>query len=332
MKHITKENFFASLAAEGGDRPWTRDYLVMYSTLLKGMVTDPDLMLLPIDDHLVHRGDGVFDVMRCVDGRIYQMEAHLKRLERSARAISLRMPSEYDRVREIIREITAKGGEKNCLIRVILSRGPGSFTTNPFDCPSSHMYINVVRHHRPPEHWYKEGIPVITSHVPIKKPFFAVIKSCDYLPNVLMKMDAIKAGCPYAIGLDEEGFLAEGSTENVGIYARDGFLKFPGLEKTLDGITLGRTFELAEGLVRDGVIGGVSFARILPEEAYNAHEMMLLGTSISVLPVTKYDNRVIGNGRSGPVCSALGRLLEKDMMENMDLLTEVDWEGRGLPD
>jgi hypothetical protein len=48
--------------------------------------------------------------------------------------------------------------------------------------------------------------------------------------------------------------------------------------------------------------------------------------------VTKYDNRVIGNGRSGPVCSALGRLLEKDMMENMDLLTEVDWEGRGLPD
>lgn len=327
MRHITKEDFFTTLTAEGGERPWTRDYLVMYSTLLKGMVTDPDLMLIPIDDHLVHRGDGVFDVMRCVDGRIYQMEAHLRRLERSAKAISLKMVPEYDRVREIIKALTAKGGERNCLIRVILSRGPGSFTTNPFDCPSSHMYINVVRHHRPPEHWYRGGISMITSHVPIKNPFFAVIKSCDYLPNVLMKMEAMNAGSPYAVGLDEEGFLAEGSTENVGIFARDGFLKFPGLEKTLDGITLGRTFELAQVLVRDGLMRGVSFARISPEEARDAHEMMIMGTSIGVLPVTQYDGSVIGDGHPGPVCSALGRLLEADMRENRDLLIDVEWDG-----
>jgi len=208
-------------------------------------------------------------------------------------------------------------------LRVILSRGPGSFTTNPFDCPSSHMYINVVRYHRPPEEWYRDGIPLITSHVPIKKPFFALIKSCDYLPNVLMKMDAINSGCPYAVGLDEEGHLAEGSTENVGICAHDGLLKFPGLEKTLHGITLARTKELAQVLVREGLIRGVSFARISPEEASNAKEMMLLGTSISVLPVTRYDGKPIGDGRPGPVCRTLGALMEKDLLENEALLTEV---------
>jgi branched-chain amino acid aminotransferase len=326
MRHITKEEFFASMAGTG-DRPWTRDYLAMYSTMLNGMVTDPDLMLIPVDDHLVHRGDGVFDVMRCVDGRIYQMEPHLQRLERSARAISLQVPPEYGRVREIIQGVTARGGERNCLVRVILSRGPGSFTANPFDCPSSQMYINVVRYHRPPEGWYRDGVSAVTSHVPIKKPFFAVIKSCDYLPNVLMKMEAVRAGSPYAVGLDEEGFLAEGSTENLGIFDRDGLLKFPGLEKTLDGITLGRTFELARILVEEGLIRGVTFARISPEEALHAREMMLLGTSINVLPVTRYDGGVVGDGHPGPVCRALGRLLEKDMRENKDLLTEVDWSG-----
>ena len=79
----------------------------MYSSQWRGFVTDPALMMVPIDDHLVHRGDGVFDVMRCVDGKIYQMEAHLQRLERSARSISLRLPPEYNQVKDIIKCIPA---------------------------------------------------------------------------------------------------------------------------------------------------------------------------------------------------------------------------------
>lgn len=323
LKCITKEDFFTNLRAVAGDRPWQKNYLVMYSSLWQAMVTDPDLMVVPIDDHLVHRGDGVFEVIRCIHGKVYQLEAHLKRLERSAKAIGLNMPAAYSQVREIIKALIVKGGERDCLIRIIISRGPGSFTTNPFDCPSSHIYVSVLHYHRSPEAWYQQGIPVMTSRIPGKQSFFANIKSCNYLPNVLMKMEAIQAGCQYSIALDENGFLAEGSTENVGILSQDGFLKFPGLENTLAGITLCRVFELAEFLVKERLIKGVQFAKLPLSEAYLSSEVMLLGTSINILPVVNYDGRQIGNGRPGPVFAGLSELLEKDMLGNTDLLTDT---------
>ena len=182
----------------------------MYSSQWNGITTDPELMIIPVDDHLVHRGDGVFDVIRCVNGKIYQMERHLQRLERSAKAISLNPPPEYKDIRALIKHMVLIGGEKECLIRIVLSRGPGSFSTNPFDCPSSQIYVNVIRYKNLPSEYYRDGVALVTSHIPIKKSFFATIKSCNYLPNVLIKMEAIKANAQYAVALDEDGFLAEG--------------------------------------------------------------------------------------------------------------------------
>lgn len=283
-------------------------------------------MLLPVDDHLAHRGDGVFDVMICINGKIYQMEAHLKRLERSAAGISLDFPPEYNEAREIIKSLVPHGKEKDCIIRIVLSRGPGGFSTNPFECPSSQMYINVIRYHKLPEKDYKEGVSVITSRVPAKKSFFATIKSCNYLQNVLMKMEAINRGCKYSINLDDEGSLGEGSTENIGMVSKDGFFKIPGFENTLAGVTAKRVFELAETLVKEGVLKGVGFARILPEDVYLSSEVMLIGSSINLLPVVSFDGKVIGNGSPGPVHSKLLNLLWKDMTENKDLLTDIAWE------
>jgi len=326
LERITKDNFISHIASE--KRPWQEDYLVMYSSQWRGFVTDPGLMTVPIDDHVVHRGDGVFDVMRCVKGNIYQMEAHLQRLERSAESISLDLPPDYGQIRDIIRTLILAGGEKECLIRVILSRGPGSFSTNPYECPLSHIYVVVVRYHSLPEKLYQDGIPIVTSRIPIKKSYFATIKSCNYLPNVLMKMEAIQAGCKYSVALDEEGCLAEGSTENVGVVSRDGVLKFPGFEKTLAGITVKRIFELAELLARNGVIQDVQFERIPLNEAYLCSEVMLFGTSINILPVVSFDGNTVGDGAPGPVYLKLSSLLWKDMCENKDLLTSLDWESQ----
>jgi branched-chain amino acid aminotransferase len=324
LKTVTKENIFQTLTR--GKKPWQDNYLAMYSSQWKGMVTDPDLMTVPIDDHLVHRGDGVFDVMRCVDGRIYQMEAHLARLEKSAEAISLHLPPDYGQVREMIKALILAGGEKNCIIRIILSRGPGGFTTNPFESPSSQIYMNVIRYHRPPETFYREGVSLITSRIPIKKSFFATVKSCNYLPNVLMKMEAIHAGSQYAIGLDEEGFLAEGSTENIGVLSRDGVLRLPGFEKTLAGVTAKRVFELAEALVQEKELRRVRFDRIPLQDAYLASEVLLMGTSINILPVARFDGKAVGEGRPGPVYQSLSGLLDRDMRENRDLLTPLAWD------
>lgn len=327
FRSITKDDFFSNLASE--KRPWQENYLAMYSSQWHGFATDPTLMMVPIDDHLVHRGDGVFDVMRCFNGKIYQMEAHLERLERSAKAISLDLPSDYNHIRDILKTLILEGRKKDCLARVILSRGPGSFSTNPYECSSSQMYAVVVRYHHLPNDCYQKGISIITSKIPVKKPFFATIKSCNYLPNVLMKMEAIQSGSLYSVTLDEEGYLAEGSTENIGVLSKDGILKFPGFDKTLAGITVKRIFELAQTLVEDGVIQGVHFAKIPLEEAYICSEVMLFGTSIMILPVVSFDGRRIKGGSPGPVYSKLSSLLRKDMTENQDLLTKIEWKSEG---
>ena len=229
-------------------------------------------------------------------------------------------------IREIIKNLVLLGAERDCLIRVILSRGPGSFSTNPYDCPSSQIYVNIIRFRKMPETYYEEGISLITSDIPVKKTFFANIKSCNYLPNVLMKKEAVAAGCPYSVALDEQGFLAEGSTENVGVLTKDGILKFPEFERILSGITVNRVFQLANELLEEGMIRGVEFARISPSEAYQAEEMFLTGTSLEIVPVVSYDGKRIGKGVPGHVYTKLSSLLWGDMTQNRELLTELDWE------
>lgn len=326
---VDRTNYFR--IQDRDPKPWQSDYLAMYSTAWRGFTTDPALMSVPVDDHLVHRGDGVFDVMRCVEGRIYQMEAHLARLEKSAGAVSLPLPPDYEGIREIIETLAVRGGVKDCVIRVTLSRGPGSFSPNPFDCPESHMYVVVLKYNEPPPRYVDKGISILTSRVPSKQPFYASIKSCNYLPNVLMKMEAVQGGCQFGVALDEEGCLTEGATENIGVVSGEGVLRFPGFDRTLAGTTVGRAFKLGAALVRDRLVSGIEFGRIPLEDAYAAREVMLLGTSIDILPVVGFDGRLIGDGRPGPVAAGLRDILWSDMRSNRELLTELDWAAREEP-
>jgi len=140
-----------------------------------------------------------------------------------------------------------------------------------------------------------------------------------------MKMDAIKADCKYSVNIDDEGFIGEGSTENICIVSEDGYIKIPGFENTLAGTTAGRVFHLADSLVTDKSIKGVQFERISPEDVYRSSEVMMMGTSINLVPVVRFDGKVIGKGVPGPVYSILSQLLWNDMTENTELLTEVGW-------
>lgn len=326
MKHrlVTRKNFLSVITA--GEKPWQNNYLAMYSSQWRGATTDPAIMMIPADDHLVHRGDGVFDVMRCINGKIYQMEEHLARLEHSAGAVSLRPPREYPHIRSLIKEMVVLGGERDCIIRIVLSRGPGSFSIDPSDCPETQLYINVIRFKGLPRDLYFKGVSACTSTIPIKKSFFATIKSCDYLPNVLMKIEAGRAGCMYPVSLDEEGFIAEGATENIGIVTTDMVLLFPDFQRTLAGTTAQRVYELADSLLKDGTLKGVAFANIPPADAYRAREMFLTGTSINILPIISYDGKAIGGGLPGDTYKRLLELLRKDMEENRELLTDVPWD------
>ena len=90
-----------------------------------------------------------------------------------------------------------------------------------------------------------------------------------------------------------------------------------------------RVAAFAEALVHEKIPKRIQFDKIPLEEAYESAEVLLAGTSIRILPVVRYDGKVIGNGRPGPVYSRLSQLLDKDARENKDLLAEIDWETSG---
>lgn len=315
----------ADLAARLEDlrRPWHENYLAMYSSQWGGLVTDPVLMCLPADDHLVHRADGVFDVSKCVDGQAYCLKAHLDRLQRSAGAIGLALPPEYDHVLDIIKAAVRAGGVKDVIIRIMVSRGPGGFSTNPHECPASQLYVLIYRLKTPPKRAYEEGVTIISAPVPVKTAFFANIKSCDYLSNVLVKKAAVEAGADFAVTWDENGFLAEGSTENIILVSPGAELLIPEFERTLRGITVTRVTELAQGLAGEGLLRKVRAARIDRGLAQRCPEVILCGTSLDVLPVSQWDGRKVGGGRAGPVAKRLRELMLSDMAHNRELLTPM---------
>jgi len=294
-----------------------QSYLAMYSSLLGGVVTEPSLMWIPIDDHIVHRGDGVFEVIKCCKGYIYQFQAHLQRLQKSAQGIGLEFPLSLPELKQRIRETIKAARVKDCVIRIFLSRGPGGFSVNPFESIGTQLYIVITKWLPPDKKHLQKGVKAIISKIPLKSGFFAQIKSCNYLPNVLMKKEAIQKGADYAIGLDENGYLAEGATESVGIVSTDGYLKFPESNRILEGITLKRAFFLSQELVKTKLIRGVHFCPISLEEAYKAKEILLLGTTIDVLPVVSLQGKRIGDGFPGAVFKAFKGLFEQDLFSDV---------------
>jgi branched-subunit amino acid aminotransferase/4-amino-4-deoxychorismate lyase len=321
MKILTKDELFGD--GKSLLRPWHEKYLAMFSSAYGGIVTDPTIMMLPADDHLVHRGDGVFDVAKCIEGGIYQFEGHLQRLFLSAQGIFLNPPYSPAEMREIIIETVKAGGHKNCLVRITISRGPGGFSVDPYECPCSHLYVNVIKLKQIPDSFINEGVRIIITQLPIKPSFFATIKSCNYLPNALMAMGARKEGAQFAVSMDERGFLAEGATENIGLLTRDNVLVFPEFHRILKGLTVSRIADLAGSLVSNNEIHDIRFAHITPQDAYDCSEFYLFGTSIDLLPVVQIDGRLIGGGVPGLIAKRLRELLYDDMTTNEKIITRV---------
>jgi branched-subunit amino acid aminotransferase/4-amino-4-deoxychorismate lyase len=304
-------------------KPFHEHYYAMYSSVYDAVVTDPVLMMVPVDDHVVHRGDGVFEAFKSVDGCIYNLDAHLNRLECSAAAVCLPLPHARDELRRVIMETVRCGGRPDCLVRVILSRGSGSYGVNPYDCPVPHVYVTVSRLAPPFMAAHPEGARVKSSNVPVKHAFMAVIKNCNYLYNALMKKEAVDAGVDFTLAFDADNCMAEGATENMGIVSQAGDLCFPRLDRILAGTTMLRVAELAGTLVEKQILRSVQFRNIPRQELDSMREMVVVGTTFDVAAVVQFDGRPVGGGTPGPIAAGLLAALQKDIRENRRMQTPV---------
>src|SRR4029450_8416126 len=126
---LTADDVLAQFKALRSRQPV--DYWAFYSSQLGGIVTDPALMVLPFDDHMVHRGHGIFDTAGLIKGKIYDLEAHLDRFLLSAERSKLRLPWSRGEMRDTTVKTTAASGKREGSIRYWLSSGPGSLELTP---------------------------------------------------------------------------------------------------------------------------------------------------------------------------------------------------------
>jgi len=225
-------------------------FAAFFSSQLGGIVTDPALMVIPFDDHMVHRGHGIFDTAGLVAGKIYDLEAHLDRFLRSAERSKLRLPGSREEMRDIIVKTAAASGRRDGSIRYWLSSGPGSLDLTPAAGAEPGFFVMVFGGLSYPERWYSEGLKVMTTTYPIKAPLYAITKATNYLPNVLMQMEAKQAGFDNGVFIDAGGHVGESSNMNVAFVSKGGAFIHPKFDHILAGCTSLRLLELARVLHR----------------------------------------------------------------------------------
>ena len=249
-------------------------------------------------DHGLLYGDGIFEGIRLYNGRVFRLEEHLKRLELSARAIMLEIPMSREEISAAVCATCRANGLTDGYIRLVVTRGTGTLGLNPYHCSDPQLFIIADKIQLYPEEYYTEGLKIVT--VPTRRIGPAglppMIKSLNYLNNILAKIEAINAGCMEAIMLNDQGYVAECTGDNVFIL-QDGTLHTPPSSAgALKGITREVTVEIAHSL-------GIPLAEsnLTRYDLWVADECFLTGTAAEIVPVTAVDGRAVGTGHPGPV-------------------------------
>jgi branched-chain amino acid aminotransferase len=269
---------------------------------IDGRLFDKDDAKISVFDHGLLYGDGVFEGIRIYNGRIFECEAHLRRLYDSARSIRLEIPQSPAQFRAALEQTVAGNELKDGYIRAIVTRGGGDLGIDPRKCAKPTVIIIAGGITIYPSESYAKGIDLITASVIRNHPnaLCSRIKSLNYLNNILARIEANDAGAAEAIMLNHVGNVAECTADNVFI-VRGGEVQTP---TTADGILEGVTRRVVLGLCAELNIPAVE-KTLQRYDLYVADECFLSGTAAEVIPATRIDRRPIGDGTVGPITRRL---------------------------
>lgn len=290
-------------------------FLCLYSSWVNAIVTDPALMLIPLDDQIVHRGDGVFESFKSVSRQIYMLEPHLDRLESSMDQLHLKLPCTRERLIDLIKQVGQVADSDNILFRLYISRGPGGFSGNPLDSVGQQIYIVAQQSAGVLKEKHEKGVSAKISHVPRKDQWIAEIKTCNYISNVLMKEEAKLNNVDFTIGVSANGHVGEGATENIAIITKDNEFVYPPFDGVLRGTTLLRTIELLEQNQKALGLPVPRQRHITVQELAEAREICLLGTTLDLMPVVQFDGKAVGEGVPGEQCKKIIELILNDQKQ-----------------
>ncbi len=265
---------------------------------IDGEIVEGDEARIPVTDHGLLYGDGIFEGIRVYRNRVFRLDAHMKRFEAGARGIALELPGGIDAVRAIVLATVRAFGADEAYVRLIATRGDGSLSVDPTTCPQPRLICMVDHVRIYPLDKLSSGLDLVTSS--LRRPSPDVldprIKSLNYLNNVLAKLEARQRGADEALMLNAQGMIAETSVANV-FAVRDGVLLTPpATDGALEGVTRATVMELATRLgipVREQTLSRFDF--------FAAEEAFLTGSGAGIVPIRSLDARAIGRGRPGPI-------------------------------
>ncbi|HEY5228116.1 MAG TPA: branched-chain-amino-acid transaminase [Opitutaceae bacterium] len=263
---------------------------------LDGRFVDEADAKVSVFDHGLLYGDGVFEGIRLYGGNVFRLDEHLERFEWSAKAILLDMPLTRAEWSEAICETCRQNGLRDGYIRAVVTRGVGDLGLAPWLCAKPSYFVIASKISLYPAEHYEKGLSIVT--VPTRRigpaALPATIKSLNYLNNILGKIEAKQAGALEAIMLNDQGYVAEATADNVFIVHKGEILTPSSSSGALRGVTRSTIIDIAKDL-------GIPEreANLTRYDLWCADECFLTGSGAEVIPVVKLDGRVIGSGKPG---------------------------------
>ncbi|KHF40985.1 branched-chain-amino-acid transaminase [Halalkalibacter okhensis] len=251
---------------------------------------------ISVYDHGFLYGDGVFEGIRVYEGNVFRLQEHLDRLYNSAKSIMLSIPHSKEEMKQLVVKTLQKNQLSNAYIRLVISRGVGNLGLDPASCAAPQVIIIAEELALFPKELYESGLEIVTVATRRNRPdvLSPKVKSLNYLNNILVKIEASLAGVSEALMLNDQGYVAEGSADNVFIVKGTELITPPGYVGALEGITRNAIIEFAKDL--GYTVKEEPFTR---HDVYVADEVFLTGTAAEVIAVVKVDGRVIGEGKPG---------------------------------
>jgi len=274
---------------------------------MDGEFVDWEDATIHVLSHVVHYGSSVFEGLRCYEtangSACFRLRDHLRRLESSAKIYRMDYSYSVDELAEATKELVRINGLKACYVRPCVFRGFGQMGVNPLNCPIQTIIACWEWGAYLGDEGVKKGIDACVSSwrrlAPNTMPSLAKAGS-NYMNSQLMKMEAVLNGFAEAIALDIDGYVAEGSGENVFLVKDRGLVTPPSGASILPGITRHSTIVLAREL------GYTVRKQMIPREGlYIADEVFLTGSAAEITPVRSVDKIPVGSGKPGPVTLAI---------------------------
>lgn len=269
---------------------------------LDGKFCSKDEAKVSVFDHGLLYGDGIFEGIRFYNGRVFKLEEHLRRLWDSGRAINLEIPLAPGAMREAVLETIRQNNLTDGYVRLIVTRGVGNLGLAPWTCERPSVIIIADNIQLYPAEYYTKGLDIVTCSTRRISPaaLDPSVKSLNYLNNILARIEAHRAGAAEGLLLNEQGYVAECTGDNI-FTVRDGALFTPPLYAgALRGITRAVAISLARA--RGLAVHETMMTRY---DLFTADECFLTGTAAEIVPVVRLDGRTIGAGGPGPVTRGL---------------------------